>query len=160
MRGTRSRAHCSLRRRSNLALKVSEVLCLCQAITRSALLLPEGYAALLQARLRSVSKLLFFIYVSSRRFILVVGKNFSILLGMGIDRRVIVYAIRDLFQNYLLGKVVAIGFVLSNSLQFSIRHGGSFDTRALAFDAKGRNEKSIFPVAIRIFPLENISEKG
>ena len=52
---TRPRAHCPLRRRSNLALAVLEMLCLCQASTRPAFLLPQGHETLLQARLRSVS---------------------------------------------------------------------------------------------------------
>jgi len=57
MRRARTRADGLVRGRTYVALQVPEVLRLCQAVARSALLLPERHAALLQARLRPVSRL-------------------------------------------------------------------------------------------------------
>lgn len=57
MRRARTRADRPVRGRTYVALQVPEVLRLCQAVARSALLLPERHAALLQARLCPVSRL-------------------------------------------------------------------------------------------------------
>jgi len=57
MRRARTRADRLVRGRTYVALQVPEVLRVCQAVARSALLLPERHAALLQARLRPVSRL-------------------------------------------------------------------------------------------------------
>lgn len=56
LRGARTRADRAVRGRTYVALQVPEMLRLCQAVARSALVLPERHAALLQARLRPVSQ--------------------------------------------------------------------------------------------------------